>query len=183
MIRGEMVVRETGYSLEMVRIGGTEQLDHLEGISRVPDIINDLLESRHVVGEGQLVGGAVEMDVGRAHAEGVGDAVAREVAVLVGSKVGVLGRDAAHGQELIHRRFLRRVVVAAHEQGDVRVGAVFLGRAGLGHLGFRNVAFDRHGLWDLDAALVLEWLPADVLLGVLGDVLHKDRRLDELDVG
>ncbi len=85
MIAREMIIRKARHALEILLVDLAQQAGDLQRVGRVPDIVDDVGEAGRVIGEGQLADVAVR----RLEAEGMGHAVAREVAVLVVAEVDV----------------------------------------------------------------------------------------------
>jgi hypothetical protein len=85
VVRGEVVVGETGDTLQVISVDFSEQASDLQGVGREPDVVNDFLEIGCVVRERQLANSTVR----GLEAERMAHAVAGEVAVLVVTQVGV----------------------------------------------------------------------------------------------
>lgn len=180
MIARKVIIREPRHALQILSVDLAQQTGDLERVGRVPDVVDDVGEARRVVSEGEFADVAVR----RLEAEGMGHAVACEVAVLVVAEVGVRVGEGAVREEVVDARASGRVEVTADDERDLRAGGVFEGRArfggrfdGRGGVGV-GVVVVREAKGDLVGACG----EARVAVRELRKLFHQDGDLDELDV-
>ena len=109
VVTREVIVGETRYPLEIALVDLTKQTNHLQCVCRVPNVVQNSLEVRHVVGERQLADGCIA----GLEAEGMGYAVSCEITILAVSQVHVSIRHIAVRDEIVDTRRWHRVEVTA----------------------------------------------------------------------
>ena len=178
VVTGKVVVGESRHAPEIVLVDVAEQPEHLQRLVRVEDVVENAGKRRSVVGEGRLA----DRRIARLEAEGVHDAVSGEVAVPRAAKVVMRVRHLAVRDEIVHARVGHRVEVAAQDHGNRNPVGVLARRSGLhrrvGHVAARVVV----AVGEAVHGLVQGCWPLCVPLRKLGNLLHQNRNLDELDV-